>query len=512
MAIWIYEARTVDGRVVRGTRDATDRRSALEALRSEGFFVSRIEARAAKTNAAPLRPRANPLAANVATAPAINAPAANAALPKAQFAIAPTENVIGNESIANAPLANDVGGGVAALTATPPGTASSQGKAARPQVKFDPDLSPQGPPRIAPGVAASVLRPMGQATSAPLTRQPFLRASQQDLSNLFRQLAALMHAGTGIGVALQTMSENAANKSLRVACEQMSKRAMTGEQMSDSMKAFPGLFSPLMVGITSAGERGGFMEASFARLADYAERDYQLQQSIKRETWYPKLIVFCSILIPGVVPLVLYGFHAFLAQVGPPLVVIALLFIAWKAWNFASPALASSVSELRIGPASPAKIYDEIKLLVPVVGKTARALASAKFCRALGALYSAGVGPAEAVRLGADACGNRAVAERALATIPALNAGAPLTQCMKETRIFNPLALQMMRVGEESGDLDTQLDKAADFLETNAETTIKQAVPVLGILAFLCVAVYVGSLAMGVISSYGNQMDDIMKQ
>ena len=70
----------------------------------------------------------------------------------------------------------------------------------------------------------------------------------------------------------------------------------------------------------------------------------------------------------------------------------------------------------------------------------------------------------------------------------------------------------MMRVGEESGDLDSQLDKAADFLETNAETTIKQAVPVLGIVAFLCVAVYVGSLAMGVVGGYGAQLDDIMKQ
>ena len=504
MATWIYEARTVDGRVVRGTRDAADRRSALEALRSEGFFVSRIEARAAKTNAAPLRPRANPLDANIASAPVS---VAKAPPTKPQFAIAPTENVR-SESVANAPLANDIGGDVAALTATPP----PQKKSARPAVKFDPDLTPHGPPRVAPGVAASVMRPMGQATSPPLSRQPFLRASQQDLSNLFRQLAALMHAGTGIGVALQTMSENAANKSLRVACEQMSRRAMTGEPLSDSMKAFPGLFSPLMIGITSAGERGGFMESSFARLADYAERDHQLQQSIKRETWYPKLIVFCSILIPGVVPLVLSGFHAFLAQIGPPLIVIALAFIAWKAWNFARPALTSSIGEFRVGRVSPAKIYDEIKLMVPIVGKTARALASAKFCRALGALYSAGVGPSEAVRLGAQACGNRAVAERALATIPALNAGAPLTQCMKETRIFNPLALQMMRVGEESGDLDAQLDKAADFLETNAETTIKQAVPVLGILAFLCVALYVGSLAMGVVGGYGQQLDDLMKQ
>ena len=515
MATWIYEARTVDGRVVRGTRDATDRRAALEALRSEGFFVSRIEARGAKTTAQPqpLRARANPLDAGAGAATATVATAAATA--PASVAASPLD----------APAMSELPG--AKIQAQRPArpkfvveddatmlvqSAAPTANAARPAVKFDPVVTQPAPPRIAPGVGVGGLRPMGQSATPPLSSQPFLHASQQDLSNFFRQLAALMHAGTGIGAALQTLSENAANKSLRVACEQMGKRAMTGEPFSDSMKAFPGLFSPLMIGITSAGERGGFMEASFTRLADYAERDYQLEQSIKRETWYPKLIVFCSILIPGVVPLVLSGPKAFFAQVGPPLIIIALAILAWKVWNYARPALTSTISAFRVGSISPAKIYDEIKLMVPVVGKTARALASAKFCRALGALYSAGVGPSEAVRLGAQACGNRAIAERALGTIPQLNAGVPLTQCMKETKIFNPLALQMMRVGEESGDLDTQLDKAADFLETNAETTIKQAVPVLGIVAFLCVALYVGSLAMGVVGGYGQQLDDIMKQ
>lgn len=514
MATWIYEARTVDGRIVRGTRDAADRRSALDALRSEGLFINRLEARSANATAAPLRPRALvpraiPNSATANAAPA-NAPhvtavtAAPAALPVERTS-APQRPKRPNvaQFVVNAPESP--------LTNAPPTNAPSMNKPSRPAPKFEPDTTVP-PPSIPPHIDPNVLRPMGQTTSPPLARQPFLRASEQDLSNFFRQLAALMHAGTGIGVALQTMAENAANKGLRTACAQMSARALTGEPVSQSMESYPGLFSPLMIGITRAGERGGFMERSFTRLADYAERDYQLQQSIKRETWYPKLIVFCSILIPGVVPLVLSGPRAALAQVGPPLIFIALLVAALRAWNYARPALASSISAWKLGGISPAKLYDEIKLMVPVVGKTARALASAKFCRALGALYSAGVGPSEAVRLGAQACGNRAVAERALATIPQLNAGAPLTQCMKETRVFNPLALQMMRIGEESGDLDTQLDKAADFLETNAETTIKQAVPVLGIVAFLCVALYVGSLAMGVVGNYGRELDDIMKQ
>ena len=490
MATWIYEARTVDGRVVRGTRDAADRRSALEALRSEGFFVSRIEARGAKAHAAPLRPRANPRAASNANAPVAPAPPAPVNIGKAEFA--------GAGATPNQPAV-----AVSAATAPP------VGQTRRPAATFDPDLMPQAPPQIAPGVPAAPLRPMGQMISAPIVKQPYLRASDQDLSNFFRQLAALMHAGTAIGAALNTLAEHGGGKGLRTACAQIATRAMTGEPFSQSMKSYPGLFTPLMIGLVNAGERGGFMEAAFTRLADYSERDYKLNQSIKQETWYPKTIVFFSFAIGAFPTLFLAGLWPFLREVWPPYAIMALLFLGWKGWKFVKPALISgAVEPLRVGATSPAKIYDEIKLVLPIVGKTARALASAKFCRALAALYSAGIAPAEAVRLGAQACGNRVVADRALKTIPDLQNGRPLTECMKETRVFNPLALQMMRVGEESGDLDGQLDKAADFLEGNAETTIKQAVPVLGIVLFLCVALFVLLKMIGFYTSYYDNIFD----
>ena len=491
MATWIYEARTGDGRIVRGTRDAADRRSALDALRSEGFFVSRIEARGANAKAQPLRPRANPAAnasaASVATSTA--PPVAAVEPPRIEKASAPRR-------VAVPPVA------VPRHAQSQPASVATAPRPSRPT--FDPDLTP--PP---PQDDSGALPPMGQSAPVFLPRQPYLRASDQDLSNFFRQLASLIHAGTGIGQALQTLAEHGGGKGLRTAANQMATRAMTGEPFSQSMKAYPGLFTPLMVGITSAGERGGFMEAAFNRLADYSERDYKLDQSIKQETWYPKVVFFFSFAIGGFPTLFLAGLGPFLREVWAPYFLIALIFLAWKGWKFVKPALISgAVEPLRVGSTSPAKIYDEIKLVLPVVGKTSRALASAKFCRALAALYSAGVSR-EAVRLGAEACGNRAVADRALKTIPDLQNGRSLTECMKETRVFNPLALQMMRVGEESGDLDSQLDKAADFLEGNAETTIKQAVPIIGILLFLCVALYV---LLKMIAFYTGYFDDLFTE
>lgn len=450
MATWIYEARDGSGRVVRGEREAADRNSALSILRGEGLFLTRLEPAARKRLSTKPAAPAKPLRPRVET------------------------------------------GGPAFA---PPSGASTKVRAAS---------KPLDPPLPSSSTKLPHSKPLpGTTAPVPIVRQPFLHASGKDIATFFGQMAALLHAGTSVGAALGIMAENAGNTSLRSAARQLASSTMAGAPLAEKMGAFPALFSPLAVGIISAGERGGFLEESFVRMARYSERDYELQQSVKRETWYPKLLVVCSILIPGAIPLFLQGFGAFLAQVGPPFLIMALAFIAWKMWKFALPAWSLNPSI--------ARPFDEIKLSIPVVGKVVRGLSTAKFCRALGALYAAGVSPGESVRLSAQACGNSALSTRALAQIPRLENGESLTECLGSIGVFNPLALQMMRVGEESGNLDGQLDKAADFLETDAETAVKQAVPVLGIVVFLCVALYIGSMIIGAYqTNYGDQMNDLI--
>ncbi|MBW3638108.1 MAG: type II secretion system F family protein, partial [Armatimonadetes bacterium] len=366
MSLWVYEARDSGGKVVRGNHDAVDRRAALEFLRAQGLFLTRLEAArgpAAPRNSTPPTPR-EPL--------------------------------------------------------------------------VEPGAGREAPSPPVPRVAGSSANPRHQnprAAAPPIAPQPLLRCSTKDLSQFFRQLGAMVHAGTTIGAALHSMSDHAPNGALRSASRQMEARVLSGEPLSASMGAFPGLFSPLQIGMVSAGERGGFLDAMFARLSRYAERDYELQQTIKRETWYPKLLVFASIFIPGAVPLVLAvvqggqnPFLAWLASVGPPLLILGIAYLIYRAIQFSSPLAAHQNG--------PKLLLDSVKLRLPVMGKVTRAFATAKFCRALGALYGAGVGPGESVRLASDACGNAAIARDALATIPRLEHGERLTGCLASTKQF----------------------------------------------------------------------------
>lgn len=354
-----------------------------------------------------------------------------------------------------------------------------------------------------PGTTSSRPNP-GTSAAVGLARQPLLRANAKDLALFYQNMASLVNAGTSLGEALRSMSQAAPSRGLRRACDQMQQRVMTGAQMSELMWAYPGIFSPLQSGIIAAGERGGFLVASFERLASYSDRDYELQTMVKRETWYPKLVAAVTPILspPALVALVMQGTHAWWLLMEPVVVKVAIFAVIYYALVLAKPFIPLD---------NPIKaVWDRVRLYVPLVGKVVRGLSTAKFCRSYGALYAAGVGPGEAIRISAIACGNLAIGKDAVKQIPNIERGVQLTEALRQTHHFPPLALQMMQIGEQSGDIDIALGKAADFLEKDSETTIRKAVPVMGIAMFVFVALFlVLPQLMGAVSNYGAQLDNL---
>ncbi len=186
-----------------------------------------------------------------------------------------------------------------------------------------------------PQATEGLNRPLPALTPTPT--QSLLTADAKQLSLYFRQMHAMIHAGSSVGRALDLMGENAPNNALCKASKEMAARTQRGEEWNRTMTAYPGLFSELMVGMIAAGEAGGFLERILLRLAEYSERDYEIQQTVKRETWYPKLLLVCSFLIPSVVPLVLGGFGAWFDSIKGVLFVAFLLFIGWMALKKLAP-------------------------------------------------------------------------------------------------------------------------------------------------------------------------------
>lgn len=482
MPTFAYQARNQIGERVTGTRDAPDRHAALEALRELGFYVTQLVPAPRGTRASD-----TPLAANESMQ--------NGAV---QNGVAPETVSMTGEAIAPLPprgAAPEVSGPRLAMSQAAQ-NAIAQNAIAR-NAALPSSNEQNVPAQNAPSPAILPVAPVAIPTQA------WARANAKEMSLFYRQMHAMLHAGTSLWHALQTMGEHEQNPALRRASREMSQGLAQGKTWSQTMRAFPGLFSELSIGMVSAGEAGGFLDQMCLRLSQYAERDYELQQTIKRETAYPKMLVFCAILIPSVVPLVLQGFGAWLQTIMPPLLIVGGAFGCWKLANFMMP-VAAHTGSIRYW-------IDSIKLRLPVFGKTVRALATTKFCRAMAALYAAGVGPHKAVVMAANACGNAVMAERARRVSFDLENGMGLTEALASTGQFPGVALQMMRTGEESGSLDEQLDKVADFLEGDAETAIKQSVKALGILVFLGIAIYIGSIVVHFYTGYANQLMDVAK-
>jgi type II secretory pathway component PulF len=504
MPSFVYQARDSKGERVSGAREAASQQEALNLLRAAGLFVTKL----APATANEVEAAAAPTTIN-SEAPSVNG-SSDATLPSHKWELAAdtsAESTVTRKAPTETPKPApakrpNVERGYDPLRTPPVPRASSEAQRER--------AEPPKPREAAPQSTQPPLTPQAVLPSqslAPLPPRYFLRSNAKDLSLFWSQMHSMLHAGVSISHAVETMAANAPNKALREACGEMAPRIASGVPFSDLMEAFPGIFSPLMIGMIRAGEMGGFLDRMCLRLATYAERDYHIQQTIKRETWYPKLVVFASIFIPALPPVAIALFKggnvwaAFLAAMLSTVPAVCVVGGVWFLWKFNSLMLplAARTNGLRYA-------IDQVKLLLPIAGKTARALSTAKFCRSLGALQSAGTGMNKTITLAADACGNAVLAEQSRRAIPRIESGQTLTEALSATGQFPGIAIQMLRTGEATGSFDEQLEKVADFLESDAETTIKQSVALLGVLALVFVGIRV---CMQLVQFYTGYFDNI---
>ncbi len=334
---------------------------------------------------------------------------------------------------------------------------------------------------------------------------PLLGVGPRDLSIFFRDLHQMLHAGISLAKGFELMSKNHGNASLRRICHDIEPRIAHGEQLSAQLRKYPNVFTPLMLGLVTAGEEGGFLDRSCQQIARYLDQEHEVRQRLRAETMYPKLVIVMAVIVSAIVPaapaLTTGGFGpAFFRELFKTLGMLAipagLLGGAWLA-----------IKTRAFGPGM-TKLVDDAKLLIPGIGTINRKIALAHFCRALAALYSAGMGFGRALELAAAASGNEAISQFVQSRIPQVERGGRLSDLMRESRYFPPIVLSMLSVGEETGDIDGALNKVAEYYELEAETGLKMMTKIIGVGALLLVGLLV---AKNIIGFYTGYFDNIMK-
>lgn len=303
------------------------------------------------------------------------------------------------------------------------------------------------------------------------------RIRAKELSIFFRELYTMINAGVSLYRALELQSQTTVSPRLKRILREISTRIQGGEKFSAQLEKHPVVFSKLIVGLIRAGEATGGLDTMCQRAADYLEKEFHLQETVKRETFYPKILALAIIFIPTVPTLFLQGpgvwfneILKYVAMAAPIVIGGGVLWCGYKQY------LQTLKGKFNI---------DGAKLRVPLFGKVIQRLSLAKFCRALAALYSAGVGYIQALPMAADACGNEAIADALRSATHHVEAGGKLSEVLSRSRNFHPMVIQMIVTGEETGSLDASLSKVADFLEREAETAIHQMTVALGPILIL---------------------------
>lgn len=331
-----------------------------------------------------------------------------------------------------------------------------------------------------------------------------------------RQFATMIKAGISIVEATAILAEQSDSKPLKKTLAEVAAELRKGNTFSGAISAYPRIFPTIFVHMIRAGEEAGSMEETLERLAVYFEKAHVTREKVKSAMTYPLIVsVMAVFVILFLLKFMIPRFQAMFAQLGGDLPAITKFTLSlsrsleqyWIVWLLAALAVVTAVY-LLLRWERGAYTWDYMKLKAPVFGMLNRKSAIAQLTRTLSSLFASAVPVLQALAIVEKAVGNRVIGATLRECQASLRQGRPLSEPLRQSWVFPPLVTQMIRVGEETGSIDTMLAKVADFYERDVENTVdklKQLIePVMILLLAGVVGFIVASVMIPMLSLYRN--------
>ena len=338
------------------------------------------------------------------------------------------------------------------------------------------------------------------------------RIKRTDLMNLSRQLAAFMRAGIPLLTAISVLGDESDKPAVRRVMNEIGDSLRAGSTLSEAVDRFPGDFPPFYRGILRSAELTGRLDTVLDQLSAYLERDLEARRQVKGAMIYPAVIAVMAVATVAILSVVvLPKFVDFFASLEIELPLATRLMLSFSAflstwwWAIGAGLVLAAVLYLLGMRTQPVRwLRDSLLLKVPAVGVTIRFAVVERFTRVLGSMLSAGVPLPESLSV-ATASLRNLVFERALQRARAqLLEGAGLAGPVADTGLFPGVVTQMVRVGEETGTLDTQLGVAAAYYERELDYKIKKLTTLIEPIVVLFMGLIVGFVAVALVSAmYG---------
>ena len=330
----------------------------------------------------------------------------------------------------------------------------------------------------------------------------------KDLALFCSQTSTMLKAGIPITRTLQTVSEQTDNKLLREAISAMVKDLENGSTLTDSVKKKEDVFPQIFISLVEAGETGGVLDDVLDRLTGYFESERELKEKVKSAMTYPMFIGgFAVIALVFMLTFVVPNFVNMFEEMGAgdqlPLmtqILISTSEILQKHIISLMLIIGILVFALRMSLEKPnLRIWWDLrKTTIPIFGKLIKKVAVSRFCRTMSLMTASGVGIVTSLQLVSKAVDNNSFGEEILDVLLGIQEGGTLVEEFKTSKFLDSLTLQMLSVGEETGNLESMLEKIGLYHEQDVKYSTERLASLIEPLMIVTVAIFVGAILAAV--------------
>ena len=328
----------------------------------------------------------------------------------------------------------------------------------------------------------------------------------KDISLFCKQMSVMLESGIPLNNAVDILEQQATSKNLKSSLKIVSKSLKEGSQLSKAMLDQEGMFPDLLIRMVQAGEKTGKLDEVLEKMSEHYNKELKTSRQIRGAMIYPAVLAFLAVAaVLALLYVVIPSFSGIFEQSGmamplPTRIVLAASNFVRSSWYILFGVTGILVFLFLRYRSTEAGRYqlDRLKLNLPVIKGPMQKIVTARFASTLAILTSAGIPLVEAIESAAATTNNAVVIEKMKIANEGLQKGERLTGMITSTGLFPPMMLSMVKIGEESGSLESMLVKTSDYYEEELETAIKQLLSLLEPAMIIVMGVIIGGIVASV--------------
>ncbi len=328
----------------------------------------------------------------------------------------------------------------------------------------------------------------------------------KDLSIFCNQFSTIIRAGISLIECLDILRKQSENTTLQEILDQIFEDVQKGVPLSKSMSKHPKAFPQLLINMVESGELSGQLDLIMKRMADHYDKEYKLAMKIKQAMVYPIILIVASVLISILlITLVLPNFINMFQDFGVPLPLLTQILLAVgdffkNYWYvvFGAIVLIIILFQRFISTPDGRLKFDDVKLHMPIFGPVNRKISTSRFSRNLSTMISSGISIIDSMEMVSRVIGNARISAGIEDALDLMKKGDGIASPLSRLKVFPPMLISMIRIGEDTGNLESLLETTADFYDQEVDVAIQSMLQLLNPLILLFMGGIVGMIVLAI--------------